>query len=230
MDNLLPWRVTATGINVIDVWLGAPEAERLFDADRLRDADRVRLSELRGELRRREFAVSRALRDAALGDSSDPSSLSHSHGWASVARGHSKCSPALAIGVDLEFHRQRNLLGIARFAFDAAEIAVLEALDPGQQPGVFYALWTMKEAMAKALRIPLLVASRQCVFLPPEPSCTSWRGSAPTGLPWMARAFAPRPDMALSVVIIGSDCSSVTCREWPPERPGEWKVVAAIQG
>lgn len=146
------------------MWLGSPAAALQFDIDGLSPDERVRYDGLKGERRRREFAVSRALRRTALGsssgDSAQPSSLSHSGGWAAVAR----AAPGCQIGVDLEFHRPRNLLGIARFAFDPAEIAMIEAHPPQQQHEVFFTLWTLKESMAKALGLPLLAAARQCVF------------------------------------------------------------------
>lgn len=211
-----------------NLWLGSPEAGQLFDAANLNDVDRERLAGLNGERRRREFAVSRALRHATLGDSSDPSSLSHSGGWAAVARAPAGCQ----VGVDLEFHRPRNLLGIARFAFDPAEIAMLESLAGLQQQEAFYALWTMKESMAKALGLPLLVASRQCIFLSSAPAdATAWRGVAPTDRPWLIRVFRPRARMALCVAVIGhADPDSVATWEWPPRRSSDWPTVATIRG
>jgi hypothetical protein len=217
-----------TPTNVIaHLWLGPPEAGQFFDATKLNDTDRDRLASLNGEHRRREFAVSRALRHAALGDSSDPSSLSHSGGWAAVARGTASCR----IGVDLELHRPRNLLGIARFAFDAAETAMLESLAGLQQHEAFYALWTMKESMAKALGLPLLVASRQCVFLSDAPTdATAWRGSAPTDRPWLIQVFRPRAGMALCIAVIGrNDPDAIATWEWPPMTPGEWPRIATVR-
>ena len=221
---------------MIDVWLGSPAAEQWFDAGKLNAAERERYDGLRGERRRREFAVSRALRHAALGHSLDnssaPSSLSHSGGWAAFARG----AAGQRLGVDLEFHRPRNLLGIARFAFDPAEIAMLEALQPAQRPAVFYALWTLKESMAKALGLQLLVASRQCVFVAENPAdASAWRGTAPTEEPWMVRVFQPQPDMALCVTVIGSnDAGSIATRDWPSAglagKPGEWRSALTVRG
>ena len=217
---------------MIDVWLGSPAAEQWFDADKLNAAERTRYEGLNGQRRRREFAVSRALRHAALGDSfgdpSVPSSLSHSGGWAAVARG----TAGHRLGVDLEFHRPRNLLGIARFAFDPAEIAMLEGLPPVQQPAVFYSLWTLKESMAKALGLQLLEASRQCVFVSEAPAdAEAWRGVAPTHEPWMVRVFRPQPDMALCVTVIGSnDVGSIATCEWPSGSPGSWQSAVTIRG
>jgi hypothetical protein len=241
-----------------DVWLGSPEAALQFDIDGLSPDERARYEGIKGERRRREFAVSRALRRTALGsssaDPSQPSSLSHSGGWAAVAR----AAPGCQVGVDLEFHRPRNLLGIARFAFDPAEIAMIEAQPPQQQHEVFFALWTLKESMAKALGLPLLAAARQCVFtlddvgVPDSDSPDSdspdsdspdsdspdsnsmgvqlWRGQVPTDRPWLARVFRPRPDMALCVAVIGSDRADlVIAREWPSEKREEWRSVVALR-
>jgi len=272
----------------VEVWLGSPEAALQFDIDGLSPDERARYEGIKGERRRREFAVSRALRWTALGSSSgapsQPSSLSHSGGWAAVAC----AAPGSQIGVDLEFHRARNLLGIARFAFDPAEIAMIEAQPPEHQEDVFFTLWTLKESMAKALGLPLLAAARQCVFTLDDmgvpdslrgrngtstdrhagtptidadakigmqtgtsieraagvvadsvdvPVLASdsmgvqlWRGQVPTDRPWMARVFRPRPDMALSIAVIGSDrVDTVTTREWPTAGSAEWRSVVALR-
>ena len=215
-----------------EIWLGSPDAVRWFDVDRLSEIERERYAQLKGERRRNEFAVSRALRFAALGttsaDAAQPSSLSHSGGWAAVARGASGCR----IGVDLEFHRPRNLLGIARFAFDPAEIAMIEALPATRQQAVFFTLWTLKESMAKALRLPLLAAARECVFSFTESmGVQEWQGRIPTEQPWLARVFRPRPDMELSVAVIGTEAvDAVTTHEWPGAGGADWPTVVALRG
>jgi 4'-phosphopantetheinyl transferase len=206
-----------------DVWLGAPEAERCFDPEALSAADRKRYAELRGAKRRQEFAVSRALKDIVMRGSTAATSLSHSGGWAAVARGPQDCR----LGVDIEFHRPRDVLRIARFAFDPSEIAGLEGLESAQLLPLFYALWTMKEAMAKALGVPLLVASRQCVF---TSGPAGWRGTAPIDQQWQVQVFQPRPDMALSVVIVGDHAlGPIATFEWPPTVAASWTHIATVR-
>lgn len=205
-----------------DVWLGAPEAERYFEPNALSEADRQRYAGLRAPRARQEFAVSRALKASAQLHARGPTSLSHSGGWAAVAVGPQDCR----LGVDIEFHRPRDLLGIARFAFDPTESRALEGADTVQRSRLFYALWTMKEAMAKALALPLLVATRQCVF---APDAAGWRGTAPTVECWEARVFQPRPALTLSLVILGSGVSgSVITYEGPPTTPVSWESIATV--
>jgi hypothetical protein len=222
----------------IDVWLGSPHGAGRFDIDTLNVAERLRHDGLKSDRRRQEFAVSRALRLAALGSTwaepSIPSSLSHSNGWAAVARAPAGCR----VGVDLEFHRERNVLGIARFAFDPEEIALLERLSPQLRDPAFYTLWTMKEAFAKALGIPLLEASRQCVFNMSEPRgevdsaslpAVTWTGRIPTDRAWLVRVFQPRADMALCVAVIGrGSAEDVAGYEWPDAVASRWPTQVAI--
>lgn len=204
------------------VWLGAPEAARFFDADALSAAERQRYDNLRGPGRRDEFAVSRALRSAALGGRNDVSSLSHSGGWAAVAH-----APAgYRVGVDIEKSRPRDVLALARFAFDPQETAALAQLAETPRERMFYALWTMKEAMAKALGIPLLTATRQCVFTLRE---DHWHGTAPTQESWWLRTYQVRADMALAVVIIGEHTPDpLETIDWPPRRVAQWPTIAEI--
>jgi phosphopantetheinyl transferase (holo-ACP synthase) len=211
-----------------EVWLGSPEAARWFDIDKLSDEESLRYAGLKGERRRQEFAVSRALRQTAAerAQAHAATSLSHSGGWAAVARADAGCR----VGVDLEFHRPRNLLGIARFAFDPSEIALLEAREPDQRHELFFILWTLKEAMAKALGVPLLAATRDCVFSVEESMGVQvWKGRVPTEQPWHVRAFHPRKDIALSVAVIGGDdVAAVSTYEWPGAGLVRWPTVVAL--
>lgn len=204
------------------VWLGAPAASAFFDANVLSEAERQRYGNLRGPGRRDEFAVSRALRAEALRGRDGSSSLSHSGGWAAVAH-----APAgYRVGVDIERSRPRNVLGLARFAFDPQETAALEQLGETPRERMFYALWTMKEAMAKALGVPLMTATRQCVFTLSE---GRWRGRAPTRESWWIRTYQAREDIALAVVIIGRQTpDELETIDWPPRRIAEWPTIAEI--
>lgn len=77
------------------------------------------------------------------------------------------------IGVDIEALRpERADLRIARRYFHPEEVRKLESLPGDAQPGAFFAVWTRKEALVKAvgrgLRIPL--ASFVVGVLPEEPA------------------------------------------------------------
>jgi hypothetical protein len=205
------------------VWLGTPESSTFFNVNTLSDADRLRYDDLRGGRRREEFAVSRALRAEALRGQPGVSSLSHSGGWAAVAH----TSDGSQVGVDIEKYRTRDVLGLARFAFDVQEIAALETLAGAARERMFYALWTMKESMAKALGVPLLAATRQCVF---TLSDKGWRGTAPTEENWAVSSYQVREDMMLSVVFIGRQPPQhLETIEWPPRRPAAWHPIAEIR-
>ncbi|MBL8113616.1 MAG: 4'-phosphopantetheinyl transferase superfamily protein [Acidobacteria bacterium] len=58
----------------------------------------------------------------------------------------------IPIGVDVERVREKpNLDGIARRFFSAPEAAYLESLAPEARTNAFYRLWTLKEALVKAI-------------------------------------------------------------------------------
>jgi amino acid adenylation domain-containing protein len=71
--------------------------------------------------------------------------LSHSDGWAlvAVARGRE-------VGVDVERCRAELAAGIAERFFAPDEVAALAAQPPPRRAAMFFTLWTLKEAYAKA--------------------------------------------------------------------------------
>lgn len=138
----------------------------------LSDAELQRLAAFRVESAAKEFIVSRALLRGALAErlqcapvdlqflsNSDGKpqlaaphvgyqfNLSHSHAWITLA-----LSPHAAVGVDVEAQRRRNNLdGIARRFFSAREYARLSMFQNAAWLDYFFAVWTLKEAHAKAL-------------------------------------------------------------------------------
>src|SRR5215467_2905551 len=64
------------------------------------------------------------------------------------------CASDGAIGVDIEFHRERDFMALARHAFGTGEQALISA---GGAP-VFYRIWTLREAIAKATGAGLVMA------------------------------------------------------------------------
>jgi 4'-phosphopantetheinyl transferase len=73
--------------------------------------------------------------------------LSHSDGWIVCA-----VSAGLALGVDLQFcEPARNIDRLARRYFSPEEAALVAATDGRGKQGLFYDLWTLKEAHTKAL-------------------------------------------------------------------------------
>ena len=147
-------------------WLDAPERARrrrfLYAAPR-REFTLCRAA-LRELLCRRlgcgndrlSFAVSRRSKPFALVGGSPASiafNVSHSgkHGLIALA-------PAGRIGVDLEERsRRRDLDAYIRLLFAPHERAELEAADAERKVDLFYSLWTMKEALVKAVGAGLAI-------------------------------------------------------------------------
>ena len=208
------------------LWLATPEAQTCFDPASLSEADRTRWLASRNSRRQQEFKVSRALKVFA-GSGNHAQSLSHSGGHAALLIADSE----LQVGVDLEVSRPRDVLRIARFSFSNEEIAALDARMGSARDSLFYTLWTMKEALAKALRLDLLDALRQCVFAPSAaglPADTRWSGSAPTPSPWSVQVFQPKPGFFLAAAAIGaSGLPSLQTWEWPPRQAASWPLIAA---
>jgi 4'-phosphopantetheinyl transferase len=136
------------------------------------------------------------------------------------------------VGVDLECERPRDMTRIARFAFTEREYAQLEALTTVEERVErFYILWTLKEAFAKALSLPLLASLRQCTFLE---NAGAWRGSVPTESAWIARTFRASPTLVLSVAAllperVPSEDFSVSVHEWPAPAAASWRTLVALR-
>jgi hypothetical protein len=206
-----------------EVWLATPDAATQFDPSNLVDADRDEWEAIRTGRRQLDWASSRALLRAVPTSGDQKWSLSHSHGYAALAleRG------AVAVGVDVEWLSPRNFQGMADVAFTNAETAYLVSLNEAADiRSTFYEFWTLKEAFAKALGMPLLDALRQCHFID---SSGERRAVVPTTRPWRATVFAPRPQLRLAVVRMPGDPdpagNTVRTREWPNEKADEWPVV-----
>ena len=216
---------TAPRPGVVSVWLALPQSINFFDAGQLSEAERERFAARRSPRRRDEFAVSRALMSHVGARADAATSLSHVDGLAAMA-----CGPADSfIGVDLERHKDRDALAIARFAFAAAESAALASMPETQRLRHFYALWVMKEALAKALRLRLMDALANCVITHTQ---VGWRGTIPTTHPWRLDVFEPQPDLSLAVACVGAGAGGVRmqCAQWPPSRHADWPIAASFSG
>lgn len=203
----------------LTLWLGLPAAREHFDASTLSASDQARLVAHRSSRRRAEFEVSRALR-AFTNAEATTHSLSHSDGHAALLTGLG----GFQVGVDLEVSRPRDVLRIARFAFDPSEVRALESAADGTREALFYTLWTLKESLAKALQLGLIDALRQCVF---TITPVGWQGCAPTDLPWTAAVFQPRPQTFLAAACVGTaEMPPLRNWEWPPRQAGNWPLIA----
>lgn len=216
------------GSRGMETWLASPQAAERLDPSRLVGGDREEWQALQTNRRRRDWASSRALREAANVASDQNSSLSHSHGYAALGL----TSRAVAVGVDVEWLAAREFHGMAGVAYCPAECALLASLDdPQVLRATFYELWTLKEAFAKALCLPLVDALQQCRFVD---AGLGHRADVPTTRHWRAMVFAPRPQLRLAVALIADAPEQLDLPmdtlEWPPTRRCDWTVVRSLAG
>jgi len=218
----------ATRTSVVDVWLATPDAARQFDPSTLSLTDRAEWDALHTDRRRLDWASSRALLGVVAVAGHQASSLSHSHGFAALARAPGQ----IAVGVDVEWLAPRDFLSLARTAYSTAEAEEFETLeDPSLLPGRFYETWTLKEAFAKALRLPLADALGKCCFTFSDGTATT---TVPTTRYWRATVFAPRPQLRLALVLVADAGEALAADpvtiEWPPARAATWRVVRRLSG
>jgi hypothetical protein len=214
-----------------NVWLAGPDAAQRFDPAQLTDEERDRMARLRRSTRRQEFAVSRALRAHVRLAAPQPASesLSHSGGYAALVQ----AGPSLRVGVDLEVHRDRDVLAMARTAFSGSETRALLAAADTERERLFYVMWTVKEALAKALQLHLLDALRSCELVMDGPA---WRVRVPTSSAGCVAVYQPRTHLTLAVACIAPQGACdylgatppIETWSWPPQRPASWPLIAAI--
>jgi hypothetical protein len=212
----------------IETWLASPEAADHFEPSRLVGRDREEWATLQTARRRRDWATSRALLGAVTVGSDQRSSLSHSHGYAAVAL----APHSVTVGIDLEWMAPREFLWMANIAYCAAECDLLASLDdPQDLCATFYELWTLKEAFAKALHLPLVDALRQCRFVD---AGLGPRADVPTTQHWRATVYAPRPQLRLAVARIADASAQLDAPleafEWPQPRRSDWAVSRSLAG
>lgn len=214
-----------------EVWLASPRAARFLDRARLDPADRLEGEGLHTARRRLDWESSRALQQhaaAAARPGRWSSSLSHSHGYAAMAR----AAPGVSVGVDLEWLTPRDFRSMARTAYTPEEACELESLeDPDVLCARFYEYWTLKEAFAKALRLPLADALGQCCFATRAPAVVPRLSIRER---WRAVVYAPRPMLRLAVVRLSDAAEALAAplcaMEWPPQRAASWSVVRRLEG
>jgi 4'-phosphopantetheinyl transferase len=208
-------------------WLATPDAAEHLDVTRLGADDMSRWRQIRTARRRRDWASSRALLAAVPTTGPCSRSMSHSQGYAALVLAR----PTLRVGIDVEAVVPRDFLHLADFAYSPSEARHLATLDPALLAGRFYEFWTLKEAFAKALELSLAEALTQC-------RCVDDLGnlapSIPTGRPWRAAVFAPRPDLRLAVACVADGAGQLRGRihaeEWPAPAPSPWPVVLDVTG
>jgi hypothetical protein len=131
--------------------------------------------------------------------------------------------------VDLEAIKPREVLRLAALSFGPDEARQLRSLATARAVQHFYVLWTLKEACAKALGLPLLAALRDCRFLLEG---DQWHGRLPFGGAWDAAGWLPRPGLVLSAVVLEASggVAAWDCRDWPGQSAGWPKLASAAGG
>jgi len=205
------------------VWLGTPDAAKQFDPSRLESDAHAEWAALRTNRRRLDYASSRALMAAVPVADGQARSLSHSRGFAALAVGTEPSS----VGVDVESLVPRGFKDIARLAYSTAEADYLASLDdPSALCTNFYEFWTLKEAFAKALRLPLADALRQCCLIDVT---GERRAEIPTTQRWKAMIFAPRPTLRLAAAWTAASAdlldATVHTAEWPEQQTESWAMI-----
>ncbi len=130
----------------VQLWFAGPDLQSEYDAQALSVQDREREAARLSGRNAHEWRVSRALR-RRLPAICLSSSLSHSHGhalWgASLTHSH--------MGVDLERVHAVDELAQAEMVAHDDEMRLLSAVQGEARTRLFYRLWTIKEALIKAV-------------------------------------------------------------------------------
>lgn len=152
--------------------------------------------------------------------------LSHSAEWVALA-----LSGTGPVGIDIESHaRPNDLAAIARRFFSQAENAALQRDPPGSALWIerFFAIWTLKEAHAKALGCGLSKILSCSSFVPAaqfpaatrseiELQLTGIAAPAQSVSTWLYRADA-RTSLAISQ--LGTPTAQPVLRHWLPQPDG----------
>jgi 4'-phosphopantetheinyl transferase len=121
-------------------------------------------------------------------------SLTHTRGLAVCA------IAASGVGVDAEYlDTQRDYTAVADSYFSPDERRMLESASPDRRTELFFTLWTLKEAFAKATRTEL-ESLGACSF---NPSPVRFQTTAPDlgTRHWQADSFAPTGCHRVSYVV-----------------------------
>lgn len=156
--------------------------------------------------------------------------LSHSREWVALA-----LSDAGPVGVDIEDHRRaNNLAAIARRFFSAAEnaaLGTLEESDPGDPRWLarFFAIWTLKEAHAKALGCGLSKILSCSSFVPSADFLEAaararidlqLTGIAAAAQPVSTWLYRPDPQTSLAISQLGAQSMVPALQRWLPRQEG----------
>lgn len=125
-------------------------------------------------------------------------SLSHTHGMVACA-----VTAGADVGVDVEcIDREVNVADIAARFFAPSERDVLSRLDPYARRSRFFDLWTLKEALVKALGIGIATSLASLIFTVDAAGGVTLEASDTIGADaWQFGLFAPGPRHRLAVAV-----------------------------
>ena len=206
-----------------------PDPDRETSAMAWLDAsEKARWQRIRDDRTRREFALCRAAlrdilrarldcrnRELSFRETGNDKPLAHVRGEPAPAgfnvshsgpHGLIAVVPEGRVGIDVEDRAtDRDMDGVASLTFTPAEQAELAAADGVRKTEFFYRIWTMKEALIKALGVGLSLnpsrfeippamrsGARQCIFRFPHLPGEQWR-LANLGNADFAAAIATEP-------------------------------------
>lgn len=129
-------------------------------------------------------------------------SWSHSDDRVAYAFAHST-----EIGIDIErIDIRHDWRGPARQALAPSELERVEKLPASRRAGAFYALWTRKEAVAKATALGLALPLRDIVLSTPDgdvPQVIATAGGAGSPADWTVRDLDAGGEFAAAVAVRG---------------------------
>ena len=206
------------------LWLAPPEAAAHMDERVLDPNDSQRWAMIRRGRKAIEWAASRALLQQVGASRHGGWSLSHAANHAALCCG----TGPVATGVDLEAVVPRDVIRLASLSYSPAESQAIESLPEPERLIRFYVLWTLKEALAKALRLDLATALGSCVV-----HCASgvWTLTLPRTEPASCVVYAPRQHLVIAAAVVGGSRGSAAqwlCKEWPGGREVVWPRLATL--
>jgi 4'-phosphopantetheinyl transferase len=126
-----------------------------------------------------------------------------------------------AVGVDVEKHRELDIGELSRHCFSADERAALAALSPKDRADAFFAVWTRKESVLKALGVGLGFPLDQfSVSASPEepPRLLSWSGADEYSGQWRLWQMDVAPGYSASLAVSDiPDTPGLAVRGWDPD-------------
>jgi 4'-phosphopantetheinyl transferase len=128
--------------------------------------------------------------------------ISHTHGLAVCALTVGNLPEGVEVGVDAEcLDRSPNALALAEHCFSARETAWLRSLPESRRSAEFLRLWTLKEAVAKAVGLGLGLDFRtfDCSVDPPEVSFAASSGE--TVMAWDLNNWFVEPRHWVSLAV-----------------------------